>query len=1037
MRMMRQSANGRPAPGRFWANGVVAFLLAVGLAVPARAQSEDDASEGDPQRAKAAFQLGVQAEKKQEWAAAYSAYSDAVEWAPKNRQYELHRELARSQVVQGKIDAAEKDAVAGRFEEAVRSLQAASRLDPTNPTVRERLAELIAVSEPATDQVEVRDISGEIELAYRAGKQRFDYRGDTAGAYEELARRFGVEVAFDQDLRSRTIHFHVDEDVDFPTAARLLGEMTGTFWRPLTRYLFFVADNTPQKRKDYDASVVRTILLPASETPDQMTEVLRTVREITGITRSDLDIRSRTITLRASPEAVQVATDLIDGLERPSGELILEMEILQLDRNDATQLGITPPQTATAYALSPQQIEEAQQSLTGLVNVINQIFGGGGALIPPVIAFGGGKTTFLATLPGASADFAEMLSRVRQGRRVLLRAQDGQPATLFVGDRIPVSLATYSPSFSASGATTSPIESPIVNYAVGNDPVSIVTANFHDTLATSSLDLAVANKADNTISILQGNGDGTFNPQTVITLPAGFAPTALVTANFTSSGHKDLAVTGSFVGSNTGGVFVLLGNGAGTFTQTAQSPIAVGNNPVFVVTNDFNSDGFLDLAIANQGDSTISIFLGNGDGTFKIPAPPPILLPVGSEPTGLAAADLNGDSKPDLVTANQGTNTISVFFGNGDGTFQTPTNYATGNAPVYVALGDFNNQGALDIAVANNGAPTANNSGNSVTIYYNQISTTNIPLGTFVSGATRDFSAGNGPTAIVVADFNLDGLADLAITDEADNAVTILFNAGQQNFTAAPAELPVGTAPVSIVTADFNGDGRPDAAIADSGSAQATVILNTNFFGMGTTGSAGTPFPGVQYLDIGLKVKATPRVHRNDDVTLQLSFELSSVTDQSFNSIPVIATENVDQTVRVKQDETAVVAAFLQSQRTNSLTGNPGIAEIPGIGWFDKNQNTQHEDTELVILVTPRMVRLAPRENRAIYAGEGALQGPGAGENPVNLAPSPPTGAPPQPGPPPPVQPGPPPQLPPPPELQAPPQPPGESSPQPQRRPDQ
>ena len=1041
MLMSRQThgVNGRLVPAGFWASGLVAILIAMGLTVAARAQSgADAASEADREKAKTAFQLGLQAEKRQDWPAAYSAYSDAVKWAPANHPYEHRRDMARSQVVQNKIDAAEKDAVAGRFTEAVGELQAASRLDPSNLTVRERLAELIAVSQPETDQVKVRDIGGEIQLAYRAGTQKFDYRGDTAGAYEELARRFGVEVAFDPDLRPRTIHFHIDDDVDFPTAARLLGEMTGTFWRPLTRSLFFVAENTPQKRKDYDASVVRTILLPASETPDQMTEVLRTVREITGITRSDLDIRSRTITLRASPEVIQVATDLIDGLERPSGELILEMEVLQLDRNDATQLGITPPQTATAYALSPQQIEEAQQSLTGLVNVINQIFGGGGALIPPVIAFGGGKTTYLATLPGASADFAQMLSRVRQGRRVLLRAQDGQPATLFVGDRIPVSLATFSPSFSASGATTSPIESPIANYAVGNDPVSIVTADFHDTLATSSLDLAVANKTDDTISILEGTGNGTFNPQTVITLPAGFAPTALATANFTSSGHKDLVVTGTFVGNNTGSILVLLGNGDGTFTQTAQSPIAVGNNPVFVVTNDFNNDGFVDLAIANQGDNTVSLFLGNGDGTFKIPAPPPILLPVGSEPTGLAAADVNGDGKPDLVTANQGTNTISVFFGNGDGTFQTPTNYPTGNAPVYVALGDFNNQGALDIAVANHGAPTSNNSGNSVTIYYNQISTTNIPLGTFVSGPTRDFSAGNGPTSIVVADFNLDGLADLAIADETDNAVTILFNAGQETFTAAPAELPVGTAPVSIVTADFNGDGRPDAAVADSGSAQATVILNTNFFGIGTTGSAGTPFPGVQYLDVGLKVKATPRVHLNNEVTLQLSFELSSVTDQSFNSIPVIATENVDQTVRVKQDETAVVAAFLQSQLTNALTGNPGIAEIPGVGWFDQNQNTQRQNTELVILVTPRMVRRAPRESRAIYAGPGALEGPGAAENPVNVAPSPPTAPPPQPGPQPPPQPGPQPQpqLPPPPELQAPPQPPGEPSPPPARRPD-
>jgi hypothetical protein len=1031
-----RTAHCRPGPVVFW---LVVMAAAVGLWLPARAQSPaDSAGDTDPQKASASFQLGKKAEKRQDWSAAYAAYSDAVGLAPTNHDYALRREMARSHLVQDKVDSAERDAVAGRFEEAERELASARRLDPSNPTVSERLAELVAAAQPSTDQVESRDISGEIHLEYRAGKQRFEYRGDTAGAYDELARRFGVEVAFDQDLRPRNVSFHIDDDVDFPTAARLLAEMTGTFWRPLTPHLFFVAENTPQKRKDYDASVVRTILLPASETPDQMTEVFRTVREITGITRSDLDVRSRTITLRSSPEAVQVATDLIDGLEQGRGELVLEMEVLEMDRTYATQLGITPPQTATVYALSSSQIQEAEQSASGLVNVINEIFGGGGALIPPVIAFGGGKTTFLATLPGASADFAEMLSRVRSGRRVLLRAKDGEPATFFVGDRIPVSLATYSPSFSAAGATTTPVTNPITSYAVGNDPVSIVEADFYD-LTSGAIDLAVANQADGTISILEGNGDGTFNPQTVIALPAGFMPTSLATANFTSSGHTDLVVAGNVAGSSAGSVLVLLGNGNGTFT--AQSPITVGNNPVFVVTSDFNNDGLQDVAIANQGSNSISIFLGNGNGTFQTPAPAPILLPVGSLPTGLAAADVNGDGNVDLISANQGTNTVSVFFGNGNGTFQTPTNYPTGNAPVYVALGDFNNQGALDMAIANHGAATANNSGNSVTIYYNQISTTNIPLGTFVAGTPRDFLAGNGPTSIAVAEFSQSGYSDLAIADQTDNAVTLLLNTGSESFTAAPAELPVGTAPVSIVTADFNGNGLPDAATADSGSAQATVILNTNFFTTGTTttSSAGTPFPGVQYLDVGLKVKTTPRVHLNNEVTLQLSFELSSVTSQSFNSIPVIATEKVDQTVRVKQDETAIAAGFLQSQLTNALNGNPGIAEIPGVGWLDSNQNNQQQDTELVILVTPRMVRLAPRGNHAIYAGRGALEGPGAAETPGNVAPAPPAQPPPQPGPQPPPQtlpqPGPPQPPPSPPELQAPPE--GEPPPPTQpRRPD-
>ena len=128
-------------------------------------------------------------------------------------------------------------------------------------------------------------------------------------------------------------------DLDFFTAMRLLEEMTGTFWRPLTKHLFFVAQDTSQKRKEYGVSVVRTILLPASATPDQLTEMLRMVREVTGITRSDLDTRSRTLTLRASPQALAVASSLIEDLEKPVGELVLEIEVLEVDRTYARHAG--------------------------------------------------------------------------------------------------------------------------------------------------------------------------------------------------------------------------------------------------------------------------------------------------------------------------------------------------------------------------------------------------------------------------------------------------------------------------------------------------------------------------------------------------------------------------------------------------------------------------------------------------------------------------------------------------------------------------
>ena len=931
----------------------------------------------DPKRAKEAYEQGVRAEKQRDWDSAFNSYSDAVNFAPDNRDYLFRREMVRSRLVQARVDEAEREAVAGHIDKAQQQLLAASHLDPTNKTVRERLTELSSQGTSQIVDTTEPELGGEIHLDYRPGQQNFDYRGDTTGAYERLAQQFGVEVAFDVDVKGRQVRLQLD-GVDFPTAARLLGDATGTFWRPLTHNLFFVTDDTPQKRRDYDVSVVRSILLPGSESPDQMTETLRVVRDITGITRSELDPNSRTLTLRASPQAVAVATDLVHQLEQPVGELVLEIEVLEVDRTYARQLGITPPQTSTAYSVSQQDVQLAQSGSAGLLDVIEQVFGT--TTPPPLVAFGGGLSTYLATLPGASANFSEMLTLVHDGRRILLRAEDGKPATFFVGDRYPVSLAQYSSSLlsgssTGTGTGVSTEGLPITNYAAGNSPAFITNASLRD---NGIYDLMVANSADNTVSVLLGNGDGTFATQ--VTYPTGVGPVSIATGEFNNAttapnnnDYLDMAVANKTA--NT--ISILLSNGDGTFQPKTDIP--AGSAPVSVVSANFHDaevSNEYDLAVANQGDNTIAIYTGNGDGTFKTPAI--IQLPTGFEPSSLAALDLNADGHIDLVVADESNNSVSVFLGNGNGTFQPRTDYATGASPVFVALGAFGANGAIDIAVADHDS-------NAVTVYFNQITSAGTPTGTFVAGTTRDFPAGNGPTSIVAADVNLDGLPDMVVSDQTDNAVSIMINLGSETF-GTNYELPVGTAPVSITTADFNADGRPDVATANSGSANATVILNsTSLFGgvLGGSNAEAVPFPGVEYLDVGLKIKATPRIHPGDDVTLQMSFDLSSLAGESQNTIPVINNQTVDQTVRLKENQTGLVASFQETQLMNSINGTPGLAEVPGANSVLSDNTVQNQDNEVLILVTPRMVRLAPRKDHIVYAGQGSLDRTGASEGPI------------------------------------------------------
>jgi general secretion pathway protein D len=215
-------------------------------------------------------------------------------------------------------------------------------------------------------------------------------------------------------------------------------------------------------------------------------------------------------------------------------------------------------------------------------------------------------------------------------------------------------------------------------------------------------------------------------------------------------------------------------------------------------------------------------------------------------------------------------------------------------------------------------------------------------------------------------------------------------------------ELPVGTTPVSVATASFDSTGRADAVTADKGSNTATVILNNTSFTGATNPLAATAFPGVEYLDIGTKVKATARIHPNDEVTLHLNLEISSLGAESVNGIPVISNESVEQTIRLRENETTMVMGIRQPEVSTSLNGWPYVSSVPGVGMLGSLQGKMDQDSDILVMITPRLVEFSPRKDHLIYAGRGTGEGEGGsfggagrgidrGEAPVQL-PQPPPG---------------------------------------------
>jgi len=308
------------------------------------------------------------------------------------------------------------------------------------------------------------------------------------------------------------------------------------------------------------------------------------------------------------------------------------------------------------------------------------------------------------------------------------------------------------------------------------------------------------------IYLLPGNGDGTFGAPSQVF--AGLS-NGLAAADVNADGKLDVLFTATDAE-----VWVLLGNGDGTFDQNfpIRSPGVASPRPPLVM--DFNRDGRPDLAFADQGGG-ISILLGNGDGTFGAARNFPISG--GVEANSLVAADFNGDSILDLAASNTGpspqfADTVSVLIGNGDGTFGTPTDFIVGTYPFPLAAAHFNADDKVDLAVANYVS-------NSVSVLLGNGD------GTFLQ--KTDFPVGPFPVGLASADFNGDGKPDLAVGGGLPE-LSILSGNGDGTF-AAKQDFPSASGTQTLTVGDLNSDGRPDAIVVYfAGNSILTVFLNTS-----------------------------------------------------------------------------------------------------------------------------------------------------------------------------------------------------------------
>ncbi len=241
----------------------------------------------------------------------------------------------------------------------------------------------------------------------------------------------------------------------------------------------------------------------------------------------------------------------------------------------------------------------------------------------------------------------------------------------------------------------------------------------------------------------------------------------------------------------------------------------VGGSPFAVATADLNGDGFADVVTVNNSGFDVSVLLGNGTGGFAVPRHFPVTSGIGT----VDIADLNGDGTTDLVVGQGGSHFVHVLYGDGAGNFGPAVSHEAGSNPYGVVLGDFNEDGQPDLAATNY-------LGGGVSVMIGQAPS----LGDLHAfGPPVLYPTAANPYSIISGDWNLDGIADLASTNEGSGSVTILIGRGSGGigdgrFTVG-SSYPTGTYAYGLTSADFNSDGVPDLAVANGGGSSISVLL--------------------------------------------------------------------------------------------------------------------------------------------------------------------------------------------------------------------
>ena len=423
----------------------------------------------DLKGARRAFSRGLKLEHARDLEQAFAEFEEAARLVPQNLDYLTARELARQQLVGLHLEQGNTNLESGRQVEALAEFRIALDLDPQNEFAQQRIRD--AVGPPPVQTSSAPQLAARVdavEAAPQAGLRDFHYRGDARGLFNAIASSYGLTVIFDDAFPTRQVRFDV-ESVDFRTAMQAASAVTKAFAVPLEETVLYAAADTPENHRLYDRMGMRSFYIPGASTPQELNELLNTLRTLFELRFVSLNAASSTITVRGPQGTLEAVTQFFETLEPTRAEVMLDIKAYEIDHTFARNLGLHVPNNFELFnipagalaALGGQNIQDLINQLIssgGINQAGNQSISAllaqlqsqqGSIFSQPLATFGGGLTFMGLSFDQLRATLSLNESSIQTLEHMTLRASQDKDATFKLGSRYPILNASFAPIFNS------------------------------------------------------------------------------------------------------------------------------------------------------------------------------------------------------------------------------------------------------------------------------------------------------------------------------------------------------------------------------------------------------------------------------------------------------------------------------------------------------------------------------------------------------------------------------------------------------------